>query len=59
METNPFGLRGLWEKELELILLDDLEFAWGRASASAGDRPATCAATGFGNRRAARQTAAS
>ncbi|PBC80216.1 hypothetical protein SAMN05216511_7203 [Streptomyces sp. KS_16] len=29
METNPFGLRGLWEKELELILLDDLEFAWG------------------------------
>ncbi|WP_328741402.1 hypothetical protein OG436_00075 [Streptomyces caniferus] len=29
METNPFGLRGQWEKELEVILLDDLEFAWG------------------------------
>lgn len=29
METNPFGLRGQWEKELETVLLDDLEFAWG------------------------------
>jgi hypothetical protein len=29
METNPFGLRGQWEKELEDLLPDDLEFAWG------------------------------
>ncbi|MGW2108029.1 hypothetical protein [Streptomyces sp. NPDC001948] len=29
MEANPFGLRGQWEKELEVILLDDLDFAWG------------------------------
>ncbi|MCB8908444.1 MULTISPECIES: hypothetical protein [unclassified Streptomyces] len=29
METNPFGLRSEWEKELETIFLDDLEFAWG------------------------------
>ncbi|WP_331762487.1 hypothetical protein [Streptomyces sp. NBC_01508] len=29
METNPFGLRGQWEKELESVFLDDLEFAWG------------------------------
>ncbi|GLF98237.1 hypothetical protein [Streptomyces yaizuensis] len=29
MEANPFGLRGQWEKELETVLLDDLEFAWG------------------------------
>ncbi|MFD8288073.1 hypothetical protein ACFV2B_07535 [Streptomyces lavendulae] len=29
METNPFGLRAQWEKELETVLLDDLEFAWG------------------------------
>ncbi|MCX4553071.1 hypothetical protein OG709_01045 [Streptomyces sp. NBC_01267] len=29
METNPFGLRGQWEKEQETILLDDLEFVWG------------------------------
>ncbi len=29
METNPFGLRGQWEQELETVLLDDLEFAWG------------------------------
>ncbi|MEU5430921.1 hypothetical protein AB0H73_35685 [Streptomyces olivoreticuli] len=29
METNPFGLRGQWEKELEDVLLDDLEFVWG------------------------------
>ncbi|AJF70467.1 hypothetical protein [Streptomyces vietnamensis] len=29
METHPFGLRARWEKELETVLLDDLEFAWG------------------------------
>ncbi|WP_329169466.1 hypothetical protein OG709_35955 (plasmid) [Streptomyces sp. NBC_01267] len=29
METNPFLLRGRWEKEEETVLLDDLEFAWG------------------------------
>ncbi|MFE9360276.1 hypothetical protein ACFYPB_40260 [Streptomyces olivaceoviridis] len=29
METNPFGLRSQWEKEMEDVLLDDLEFAWG------------------------------
>ncbi|MFF0629752.1 hypothetical protein [Streptomyces sp. NPDC004296] len=29
METHPFGLRSQWEKELETVLLDDLEFAWG------------------------------
>ncbi|MFE1272464.1 hypothetical protein [Streptomyces sp. NPDC058757] len=29
METNPFGLRSEWEKELETVFLDDLEFAWG------------------------------
>jgi hypothetical protein len=29
METNPFDLRDRWEKELETVLLDDLEFAWG------------------------------
>ncbi|MFF9785605.1 hypothetical protein [Streptomyces nigrescens] len=29
METNPFGLRTQWEKEMETVLLDDLEFAWG------------------------------
>ncbi|TVL87349.1 hypothetical protein [Streptomyces sp. SAJ15] len=29
METHPFGLRAQWEKELETVLLDDLEFAWG------------------------------
>jgi hypothetical protein len=29
METNPFGLRSEWEKELEDVFLDDLEFAWG------------------------------
>ncbi|MET8566425.1 hypothetical protein ABZV75_39925 [Streptomyces flaveolus] len=29
METNPFGLRAQWEKELETVFLDDLEFAWG------------------------------
>ncbi|MER6687442.1 hypothetical protein [Streptomyces olivaceoviridis] len=27
METNPFGLRGQWEKKLETVFLDDLEFA--------------------------------
>ncbi|MCF3120160.1 hypothetical protein IPZ68_10635 [Streptomyces arenae] len=29
MEVNPFGLRSEWEKELETVFLDDLEFAWG------------------------------
>ncbi|MEU3466221.1 hypothetical protein ABZ721_40610 [Streptomyces sp. NPDC006733] len=29
METHPFALRGRWEKEEEIVLLDDLEFAWG------------------------------
>lgn len=29
METNPFGLRGQWEKEQETVFLDDLEFVWG------------------------------
>ncbi|MGW5498766.1 hypothetical protein [Streptomyces olivaceoviridis] len=29
METNPFGLRSQWEKEMEDVLLDDLEYAWG------------------------------
>ncbi|GAB1340829.1 hypothetical protein ACE1SV_74190 [Streptomyces sp. E-15] len=29
MEANPFGLRSQWEKELETVFLDDLEFAWG------------------------------
>lgn len=29
METVPMLLRGLWEKELEAVFLDDLEFAWG------------------------------
>ncbi|MFI1831335.1 hypothetical protein ACH41E_33550 [Streptomyces sp. NPDC020412] len=29
METAPFLLRGQWEKELETVFLDDLEFAWG------------------------------
>jgi hypothetical protein len=29
METNPFGLRGQWEKEEETVLLDDLEYVWG------------------------------
>ncbi|MHB6912839.1 hypothetical protein [Streptomyces sp. DB-54] len=29
METAPFLLRGRWEKELETVFLDDLEFAWG------------------------------
>ncbi|MCL7496087.1 hypothetical protein M8I34_32485 [Streptomyces sp. MCA2] len=29
METNPFGLRSEWQKELEDVFLDDLEFAWG------------------------------
>lgn len=31
METNPFGLRSRWEKEMETVFLDDLEFAWGAA----------------------------
>ncbi|WP_329449226.1 hypothetical protein OG906_41240 (plasmid) [Streptomyces sp. NBC_01426] len=29
METVPFLLRGRWKKGLEIVLLDDLEFAWG------------------------------
>lgn len=41
METNPFGLRAQGEKELEDVFLGDLEFAWGRASASAGEQPGT------------------
>ncbi|MFJ5143207.1 hypothetical protein [Streptomyces sp. NPDC088707] len=29
MEAAPFLLRGQWEKQLETVFLDDLEFAWG------------------------------
>ncbi|MFB7896164.1 hypothetical protein ACFC1B_07515 [Streptomyces xiamenensis] len=29
METAPFHLRGAWSDELDLLPLDDLEFAWG------------------------------
>nr|WSW49858.1 hypothetical protein OG296_43370 [Streptomyces sp. NBC_01001] len=29
METAPFLLRSRWDKALEAVLLDDLEFAWG------------------------------
>ena len=29
MESAPFLLRGRWKEELEHVLLDDLEFAWG------------------------------
>ncbi|MEU4954700.1 hypothetical protein [Streptomyces lavendulae] len=29
MESAPFLLRGRWEKELETVFLDDLEFVWG------------------------------
>ncbi|HBF85878.1 MAG TPA: hypothetical protein DD420_39965 [Streptomyces sp.] len=29
MESAPFLLRGQWEKELEMVFLDDLEFVWG------------------------------
>ncbi|MEU9197729.1 hypothetical protein [Streptomyces hundungensis] len=29
MESAPFLLRGQWEKELETVFLDDLEFVWG------------------------------
>ncbi|MFE4830712.1 hypothetical protein [Streptomyces sp. NPDC056672] len=29
MEAVPMLLRGQWEKELEDVFLDDLEFAWG------------------------------
>ncbi|MEY9490883.1 hypothetical protein RKD26_006677 [Streptomyces calvus] len=29
MEAVPMLLRGQWEKELETVFLDDLEFAWG------------------------------
>ncbi|MFB7919570.1 hypothetical protein [Streptomyces sp. NPDC056061] len=29
METNPSGLRSQWEKKMEDVFLDDLEFAWG------------------------------
>ncbi|WP_434598012.1 hypothetical protein [Streptomyces sp. A5-4] len=29
MEAAPFLLRSRWEKELEDVLLDDLEFVWG------------------------------
>ncbi|MEU7190203.1 hypothetical protein [Streptomyces sp. NPDC045369] len=36
MEAVPMLLRGQWEKELKDVFLADLEFAWGRASASAG-----------------------
>lgn len=34
-------LRRLWEKELETVFLDDLEFAWGRA-ATAFPTPLQC-----------------
>ncbi|MEK8141528.1 hypothetical protein NKH18_00020 [Streptomyces sp. M10(2022)] len=30
METNPFGLRGQWEKEEETVFPDDLEFVGPR-----------------------------
>ncbi|MFJ9908932.1 hypothetical protein ACIRVK_39885 [Streptomyces sp. NPDC101152] len=29
MEPAPFHLRGRWNGELDDVLLDDLEFAWG------------------------------
>lgn len=29
MEAAPFLLRGQWEKEEEIVFLDDLEFVWG------------------------------
>ncbi|MGW6684933.1 hypothetical protein ACWGBO_34465 [[Kitasatospora] papulosa] len=29
MENAPFLLRGQWEKELETVFLDNLEFVWG------------------------------
>jgi hypothetical protein len=29
MESTPLLLRGQWEKELETVFLDDLEFVWG------------------------------
>lgn len=29
MESAPFLLRGQWEKALETVFLDDLEFVWG------------------------------
>ncbi|MFI5924302.1 hypothetical protein ACIA8M_38020 [Streptomyces anulatus] len=29
MESAPFLLRGQWEKEMETVFLDDLEFVWG------------------------------
>ncbi|MFE1579266.1 hypothetical protein [Streptomyces fradiae] len=29
MEAAPFLLRSEWQKELEIVFLDDLEFAWG------------------------------
>ncbi|WP_405863537.1 hypothetical protein [Streptomyces sp. NBC_00005] len=29
MESAPFLLRSRWNEELEEVLLDDLEFAWG------------------------------
>ena len=29
METTRSVLRSQWEKELETVFLDDLEFAWG------------------------------
>ncbi|MEU2800948.1 hypothetical protein [Streptomyces sp. NPDC007117] len=29
MESAPFLLRSQWEKELETVFLDDLEFVWG------------------------------
>ncbi|MGW0563169.1 hypothetical protein ACWDZ4_21755 [Streptomyces sp. NPDC003016] len=29
MESTPFLLRSRWDKSLEEVLLDDLEFSWG------------------------------
>ncbi|MER7048335.1 hypothetical protein [Streptomyces jumonjinensis] len=29
METAPFRLRSQWNKALDNVLLDDLEYAWG------------------------------
>ncbi|MET9568461.1 hypothetical protein ABZY34_04830 [Streptomyces virginiae] len=32
MDTAPFLLPSRWDKALETVLLDDLEFAWGPAT---------------------------
>ncbi|MGW3463523.1 hypothetical protein ACWDE9_29785 [Streptomyces olivaceoviridis] len=40
-ETHPFGLRAQWEKELEDVFSDDLEFAWVDWAGSVPARPST------------------